>query len=130
MTKNVLLVTIGSGDELYDDGLNAIQALKDGESIDAPAIITFPNEKMLSDVFNDRTYTLLRTIREEQPTSIRETAALVDRDKKNVHEELTTLEALGAISFEDDGYAKKPTFPYSDLIIKPFRSDENASVVA
>lgn len=130
MTENVLLVTIASGDDLYDEGLDAIRALKDGKSIDEPAIITFPNEKMLGDVFNDRTYTLLRTIREEGPTSIRETADLVDRDKKNVHEELTTLEALGAISFEDDGYAKKPIFPYSDLIIKPFRSDENASAVA
>jgi predicted transcriptional regulator len=73
----------------------------------------------LTDVFNERTYTLLRVIRDEEPASIRETARLVGRDKKNVHEELTTLEALGVIRFEEDGRAKRPVFPYTELVVTP-----------
>jgi predicted transcriptional regulator len=68
---------------------------------------------------DERTYTLLRVIRDESPASIRETARLVGRDKKNVHQELTTLEALGVIRFEEAGRAKKPVFPYDELIVTP-----------
>ncbi|WP_435176487.1 hypothetical protein [Halorussus sp. AFM4] len=122
-TTNVLFVTIGDDEGLYEEGLEAIRTLRDGESIDQPATVTFANAQQLSDVFNERTYTLLRVIRTEQPDSIRETARLVGRDMKNVHQELTTLEALGIIRFDEDGQSKRPVFPYDDLIISPFARD-------
>lgn len=118
---NVLLITVErGGDGVYEQGLEAIQALQDGESIDQPTTITFPDETLLAETFNEQTYTLLNAILDEEPSSIRETARLVGRDKKNVHEELTTLEALGVIRFEQDGQSKRPRFPYDDLVIRPF----------
>lgn len=124
MTENepsVLLITVEHGDDgLYEEGLEAIQTVTAGESIDQPTTITFPDETLLAETFNERTYTLLNAIREQAPSSIRETARLVGRDKSNVHEELTTLEALGVIRFDQDGQAKRPIFPYDDLIIRPF----------
>jgi predicted transcriptional regulator len=116
---NVLLVTVDSETNPYEEGLEAIQQLTAGGSIDQPATVRFPNESQLIEVFNERTYTLLRVIRDDEPASIRETARLVGRDKKNVHQELTTLEALGVIRFEEAGRAKKPVFPYDELIMTP-----------
>jgi len=117
---NVLLISVRQDDDgIYENGLDAIRTLKDGDSIDNPTTITFPDEKLLADTFNERTYTLLNLIREQQPSSIRETARLAGRDKKNVHEELTRLEALGVIRFERDGQSKRPIFPYDELIIRP-----------
>ncbi|WP_318566973.1 hypothetical protein [Salinigranum marinum] len=116
---NVLLVTVDSETNPYEEGLEAIQQLTEGESIDQPATVRFPNESQLTEVFNERTYTLLRVIRDEAPESIRETARLVGRDKKNVYQELTTLEALGVIRFEEVGRAKRPVFPYDELIVTP-----------
>ncbi len=127
---NVLLVTIDGGTDVYEEGLEVIQSLKDGESVEQTAKLTLPNEEVLGEIFNERTYTLLRVIREEEPSSIRETARLVNRDKKNVHEELTQLEALGVIRFEDDGYVKQPVFPYDDFFIAPFRDGSSSSAVA
>lgn len=122
-TKNVLVVTIGGGEEMYEEGLEAIRRLDRDESIGEPTTVTFANERQLGEVFNEHTYRLLRVVREEQPDSIRETARLLDRDVKNVHEELTTLEALGIVRFEEDGQSKRPIFPYDDLLIRPFASD-------
>jgi predicted transcriptional regulator len=116
---NVLLVTVDSETNPYEEGLEAIQQLTAGGSIDQPATVRFPNESQLTEVFNERTYTLLRVIRDDEPASIRETARLVGRDKKNVHQELTTLEVLGVIRFEEAGRAKKPVFPYDELIMTP-----------
>ena len=116
---NVLVVTADDEGDPYREGLDAIRQLTGGESVDQPAIVRFPNESQLTDVFNEQTYTLLGVIKDEQPDSIRETARLVGRDKKNVHEELTTLEALGVIRFEEEGRAKRPVFPYDDLVVTP-----------
>lgn len=119
-TTNLLVVTVEADEEVYEEGLEAIRTLERGEPIDRPTRITFPNEKLLAETFNERTYRLLNVIRADAPASIRETARLIDRDKKNVHEELTTLEALGVIRFEQEGRAKRPVFPYDDLVIRPF----------
>jgi predicted transcriptional regulator len=116
---NVLVVTVDDETEPYREGLNAIRQLKGGEPVEQPAVVRFLNESQLTDVFNERTYTLLGVIRDERPDSIRETARLVGRDKKNVYEELTTLEALGVIRFEDEERAKRPVFPYDDLVVTP-----------
>lgn len=125
--ENVLLVTIGSDEQLYERGRDAIETLEAGEQIDEPATIRFANERQLGEVFNERTYRLLRVIRDDEPESIRETARLVDRDVKNVHQELSRLEALGVIRFVEDGQAKRPVFPYDDLVISPFGGDRDTA---
>lgn len=117
--QNVLVITVDPDASPYEEAIQAIQQLKAGNTVEQPAVIRFPNEAQLTDVFNERTYRLLRVIRDHEPASIRETARLVGRDKKNVHEELTTLEALGVIRFEAEGRAKKPVFPYTELVVTP-----------
>ncbi|MFB6361472.1 MAG: hypothetical protein ABEH59_09145 [Halobacteriales archaeon] len=125
--ENVLLVTIGREEGLYERGRDAIETMRDREPVDQAAIIRFADEHQLGEVFNERTYRLLRIIRDEQPDSIRETARLVDRDVKNVHQELSRLEALGVIRFDDAGQAKRPVFPFDDLVISPFGDDRDAA---
>jgi predicted transcriptional regulator len=129
-TRKVLVVTVDDETNPYEEGLNAIRRLERGEPVDRPAVVRFPDESKLTEVFNERTYRLLRVIRDEQPSSIRETARLVSRDKKNVHQELTTLEALGVIRFEADGRAKKPVFPYDELVVTPLARGSGGSASA
>ncbi len=74
---------------------------------------------------------LLGTIADEKPASIRETARLVERDVKNVHDELTRLERLGVIRFEHEGRSKRPVFPYEEVVISvPFGRDDTADAAA
>lgn len=79
---NVLLVTVDSETNPYEEGLEAIKQLTADESTDHPATVRFPDESQLTNVFNERTYTLLFVIRHEEPESIRETAPLVERNKR------------------------------------------------
>jgi len=127
--QNVLVVTVGDED-IYEEGLEAIRHMEEGEPIDEPAVLSFADEEQLAEVFDGRTYSLLRVIREEDPESIRATARLVERDVKNVHQELTKLEALGVIRFEEEGRSKKPVFPYDDLLIRPFVDERSEPVSA
>jgi predicted transcriptional regulator len=127
----VLLVTLDEDPAVYEAGLDAIRTLRSDDTVDQPATLTFANERQLGEVFNERTYRLLRVIRDEEPGSIRETARVVDRDKKNVHGELSTLEALGVIRFEEDGRSRRPVFPFDSLVISPLAgTDTDEAAVA
>ena len=115
--ETVLLITVREGEGLYEEGREAIEALERDEPVEQPDRVTFPNEAMLAQTFNERTLRLLRVITDAEPESIRETARLVERDVKNVHEELTRLEAMGVIHFAEEGRSKRPVFPYDELVI-------------
>jgi len=123
-TSQTLLVTVQSDDELYRDGREALERLSRGESVDKPDTFAFETSELLFETFNPRTMALLETISDSEPESIRETARLVERDVKNVHEELTELDRLGVIRFEDSGRSKRPVFPYEEIVISlPFNHD-------
>jgi predicted transcriptional regulator len=60
---------------------------------------------------------LLRAIREHEPESMRAAATLVDRDFKDVHRNLTELEALNVIEFEQEGRSKRPIVRFDEIDI-------------
>ena len=123
-TSQTLLVTVQSDHELHREGRDTLEQLRRGESVDKPDTFAFETSELLFETFNPRTMALLETISDAQPQSIRETARLVERDVKNVHQELTELERLGIISFEATGRSKQPVFLYEEIVISlPFASD-------
>jgi len=67
---------------------------------------------------------LLRTIARERPASIRETARLVERDVRQVHENLEELEGLGLVAFEETGNARRPSVWYDELTVELPLADE------
>lgn len=110
--------------DAFDDTTTADTLLITVQSDDDPDRFAFESSDLLFETFNPRTMALLETIADAAPESIRETARLVDRDVKNVHEELSELEQLGVIRFETSGRAKQPIFPYEEIVISlPFDHD-------
>jgi len=123
-TADTLLITVQSDDDLYRDGRETIERLRRGDEVNDPDRFAFKSSDLLFETFNPRTMALLETIADAAPESIRETARFVDRDVKNVHEELSELERLGVIRFETSGRAKQPIFPYEEIVIS-LRFDHN-----
>ena len=64
--------------------------------------ISFPDVDTAMAVFTDSTLALLRALNVHEPASIRETACLVERDKKNVHDQLRKLAAYGVVEFVEE----------------------------
>lgn len=88
-------------------------AAGEGESTEGIAL----DDEALDRVISPTSLALLRAIVAEDPGSIRATAAAVDRDVKNVHENLMELSRLGVVEFEWDGNARKPRIPYDELVV-------------
>ncbi|WP_438267788.1 HVO_A0114 family putative DNA-binding protein [Halomarina pelagica] len=51
---------------------------------------------------------LVKSIASKHPESISEAAAAVDREYREVHQNLAELESLGVIEFETSGQQKQP----------------------
>jgi predicted transcriptional regulator len=58
---------------------------------------------------------LLRTVAREEPTSIRGAARLVDRDVRQVHDNLWKLGELGLVEFDRSGQAHRPFVTYDRI---------------
>lgn len=115
-----LKVTIGDRDRLDQRTRRRIEAAQDGEDLeDAQPVLNFGSYGELSRLLSPKNLELLEAISETGPESIRDAAAAVDRDYKQVHRNLSELEDIGVIEFEGGGAgrAKKPILSYDGLEI-------------
>ena len=104
--ESTLVVTVTSSSEFHDDVTDRIEALDCGDEADSTPTLSFTSYDDLMATLTPSVLDLIEAIRRDEPGSINETARVVDRDVKNVHEELDRLAQLGIIFFEDEGQRK------------------------
>jgi predicted transcriptional regulator len=126
-----LKVTVGERDRLDQQTRRRIKAAQDGEELnDSQPVLNFSSYAELNRLLSPKNLELLETIANHEPDSIRESADLVDRDYKQVHRNLTELEDIGVIEFEESGpgQPKKPLLAFDGLEIDIPFSDTDGSV--
>jgi len=129
--ESTLVVTVKSSSEFHDDVTDGIEAIKQGDAADSTPTLSFTSYDDLMETLTPRVLDLIEAIRREEPASINETARVVDRDVKNVHEELSRLARLGIIFFEKDGQSKRPVVWFDELVINlPFDPETGDTATA
>lgn len=126
MTQNRLIVTVESIGEIQHRTANAFEQARADETpaTDEPRRLSFETTDQLATVFTPRAMDLLQVIAQKEPASIREAARLVDRDIKQVSENVERLESVGVIEFVEEGKAKRPVVCYDKIDIQlPLRQD-------
>lgn len=116
-THRTLTVRVASPSDAFEDLTERFEALDRGEKIDPLYRVTFQREEDLQRLLSAKNIQLLRTIARESPDSIRALARGVGRDIRQVHDNLSELEAYGLVEIEDDGRAKRPSVWYDDIEI-------------
>jgi len=128
---SILVVTVKSSDEFQDDVTDGIVSLEQSDSVDSAPTLSFTSYDDLMATLTPRVLELIEAIRQEEPSSINETARTVDRDIKNVHEELSRLAQLGIILFEENGQSKRPVVWFDELVINlPFDPEAGDTAAA
>lgn len=115
-----LKVTVGQGDRIDERARSRLKAAQEGNDLeDAQPVLNFGSYEKLSRLLSPKNLELLGALSEHEPESIRESAELVERDYKQVHQNLSELEDIGVIEFEGggSGRAKKPVLAYEGLEI-------------
>jgi predicted transcriptional regulator len=129
--ESTLVVTVKSSDEFHDDVTDGIEALERGDEADPTPTLSFASYDDLMRTLTPRVLDLIETIRQDEPSSINETARVVDRDVKNVHGELTRLAQLGIIFFEEGGQSRRPVVWFDKLVINlPFGPEAGGTATA
>ena len=113
MNDRVLHIRFRRGDD--QQLRDALDALDRGETPEPVLEVVYHDIQDLHRVTRPKNLELLRAIVREEPTSIRETARLVERDVRQVHRNLEELEELGLIEFEENGRSKRPTVWYDTI---------------
>ncbi len=67
---------------------------------------------------------ILRTIVREKPSSIRALSRILERNVKNVFEDLMLLEKNNFIKFEEQGKSKRPVVRIKKVVIKLIEGDD------
>jgi len=120
MTQNTLIVTVESIGAVQQRTADAFEQALTGDDPDedAPRRLSFETTDQLAQVFTPRAIELLQAIAQEEPASIREAARLVDRDIRQVSENLERLEEYGVVEFVNEGRAKRPVVPCDEIDIQ------------
>jgi len=113
-----LTVRLGGGDDERDALLDDVEAMERGEDVEDRHVLVLDDEAELQRLLSPVNLGLLRAIREHEPESMRETADLVERDFKEVHRNLTELEALHVIEFEQAGRSKRPVVRFDEIDVE------------
>jgi predicted transcriptional regulator len=114
-TDRTLYVRFRQGSDETLEG--ALAGLDRGETPDPHFEVVFYDPADIHLVTRPKSLELLRAIVQHEPSSIRETARLVDRDVSQVHRNLNELEALHLIELVEDGHAKRPVVWYDSIDI-------------
>ena len=128
-----LKVTVNERDRLDQRTRQRIKAAQEGRDLnEVQPVLNVSSYAELSRLLSPKNLELLETISEHELASIRETARRVDRDYKQVHQNLTELEDIGVIEFEGGGSGrpKKPLLAYDGLEIDLSFTDSNTTTDA
>ena len=97
MAGNRLTFEIEAASSFEARALEIARALDRGDTVPAQTHLSFPDMETLLTVLTPTRFARLRTQRQTGPSSIRALAAVVARDYKAVHSDVTALIAGGLI---------------------------------
>ena len=80
--------------------------------------ISFTSLRALSRVLTPKRLQILKTVRKQRPSSIRELARMLGRDPKNVQEDVKILEEAGLLMLEKKGNAFTPVVDFDEIDVR------------
>ncbi|MFP9062502.1 transcriptional regulator [Natrialbaceae archaeon A-chndr2] len=128
MTPSTLHITVGNRETVREDALEVARAIDSTDSkttadeavpdhLRDRSVLQFGSYEDLVEHLSPLRLTLIQTVAEEEPESIREAARLVGRDVSDVHSDLKRLEMLDVLKFDEGGPngAMQPVVPYDRI---------------
>ena len=113
--EKTLEVRIQPTEELREEALEKVRKLEKGEEVEDMRVLNLSTERELSRLMSEKNLELLHAIAENEPSSMRELAKIVERDYREVHRNLEELENLNVVEFIEEGKSKKPVVWYDNI---------------
>jgi len=108
-------IEIKSLDEALREAGEVFEKLSKGEQVRKKAAIYFGNLREMRKALTEKRLGLLKTIKDRDPKSVYELAKMVDRDIKNVLQDLGYLQELGLVELTETKDKKIPHVDYDKI---------------
>jgi predicted transcriptional regulator len=118
MKVKKIFVGVRPLDDVLKEAGETFEDLLKGKTIKQKRAIYFASLKEMRRVLTEKRLEILKAIRDQKPSSVYELAKMVDRDLKNVLQDLSYLQDLGIVSVIDTGMKKVPHFDYDRISIE------------
>jgi predicted transcriptional regulator len=89
-------------DGFFADAMEGARRIDSGDFSEQPGVVAFENMETLLKILTASRWQLLRTLKHQGKTSIRQLAKLLERDYRAVHSDVHALMAIDLIE-RDDG---------------------------
>lgn len=107
-------IGIKSLGESLEDFADAWKKIESGKKVKKEEGIYFDSIDTMRSVLTNNRLLILKTIRERKPHSVYELAKILDRDLKNINQDLKLLEEIGLVTLEKAKTDKKRVIPHVD----------------
>lgn len=117
MKKRKVVLRVESTKASFDRAFSALA--RPSKKHAGTEYIAFPDYETLGRVITGARIQLINVIRAQKPISIQELARMVDRDFKNVYQDVKLLAQFGLIELKEQGPRKAaaPVAKYSELVL-------------
>ena len=116
MDKRALQIGIKSQNEFFDELEELAKRIDRGDyHVPEPQRVYFESAEALSKVITRQRHNLLKVLHAKGPLTVRALASLLERDYKNVHEDVKILEESGLIERDSKNHVLAP---YEKLTIE------------
>ncbi|MFB6309374.1 MAG: transcriptional regulator [Haloarculaceae archaeon] len=111
-----LRITSKPFEESKAETLDQIERWEQGE--DVPHVVNFQDASRLQRVLTPRRLELIRDLMDDPADSIRSLADRLDRDVRQVHDDLQLLSEYRIVHFREVDGAKQPFVPYETVTVE------------
>ena len=113
---STLRITSKPFEDHKQDALDRAERWEQGETV--PHVVNFQDASRLQRILTPRRLELVRSLMDASAESMRDLAGHLDRDIRQVHDDLETLSEYRIVHFHEEGGAKKPFVPYDTVQIE------------
>lgn len=113
---SILRITSKPFEENKKSTLDEIERWEEGKEV--PHVVNFQDASRLQRVLTPRRLELVESLMNGSADSIRSLADRLDRDVRQVHDDLQVLGDYRIVHFHEEGGAKKPFVPYDTIKIE------------
>ena len=111
-------IEIRSLDNALKEAGEVFEKLTKGETVQKKTAIYFNNLKEMRKVLTEKRLELLKAIKDKKPASVYELARMVNRDIKNVLQDLSYLQELGLVEITETRDKKIPHVGYDKIALE------------
>ena len=111
-------IEIRSLDNALKEAGEVFEKLSKGETVQKKTAIYFNNLKEMRKVLTEKRLELLKIIKDKKPASVYALARMVNRDIKNVLQDLSYLQELGLVEITETRDKKIPHVGYDKIALE------------